>query len=155
MNHRDGLQEAIRPVPTDGSVWVSRRWPLRTVRFLRMQAGVQPEYEVLTDRHGQPPSRRRVERVRFTDWHDWYRPPEFDIRSDGRTVWVHSDTGHTVGRFGPMGVDVHTPDSTGCLDCTHGATGPREWDRFVTSMFTHYGVRVDDEHRPDYTVDGA
>lgn len=76
--------------------------------------------------------------------------PEFDVRSDGRTVWVDAATGFTVARFGLMGVDVHTPDSTGCLDCTHGPTGPAEWDRFVASVHHHYGVVVSDEHRPDH-----
>jgi hypothetical protein len=78
------------------------------------------------------------------------RPPQFDIRSDGRTVWVDAATGYTVARFGPMGVDVHTPDSTGCLDCTHGPTGPAEWDRFVASVQAQYGVTVTDEHRPTH-----
>lgn len=75
-------------------------------------------------------------------------PPSFDIRSDGRTVWVDADTGFTVARFGMLGVDVHTPDTTACLDCTHGPTGPAEWDRFVASVHRHYGIVVPDEHRP-------
>jgi hypothetical protein len=93
-----------------------------------------------THRHAEAIQERRAD------------PPveQFDIRSDGRTVWVDSATGYTVARFGPMGVDVHTPDSTGCLDCTHGPTGPAEWDRFVASVHHHYGATVPDEHRPDH-----
>lgn len=83
------------------------------------------------------------------------RPPEFDVRSDGRTVWVDAATGFTVARFGRLGVDVHTPDATACLDCTHGPTGPVEWDRFVASVRHHYGVVVSDEHRPDHCHEGT
>jgi hypothetical protein len=73
---------------------------------------------------------------------------DHDIRSDGRSVWIDLDTGFTVARFGMLGVDVHTPDTTACLDCTHGPTGPAEWDRFVASVHHHYGIVVPDKHRP-------
>lgn len=73
----------------------------------------------------------------------------YDIQSDGRVVWVHSSAGHTVARFGANGIDVHTADSTACLDCTHGPTGLADWDRFVASVQEHYGVTVGPEHRPD------
>lgn len=75
---------------------------------------------------------------------------DYAIQSDGRTVWVHTDAG-TIARFGPNGVDVHTPDTAACLDCTHGTTGPDEWARFVNAMAAHYDIPVTDDHRPDYT----
>lgn len=74
----------------------------------------------------------------------------FCIESDGRTVWVHSMKGATVGRFGRNGVDIHNADGSGCLDCTHGAATVEDWERFVAGMGEHYGVAVSDRHRPAY-----
>lgn len=71
------------------------------------------------------------------------------IQTDGRTVWVHSDEGHTIGRFGPLGIDVHTADSTGCLHCTHGSTTVEDWRIFVTAMLLHHGVDIPDRYMPE------
>ena len=68
--------------------------------------------------------------------------PEFQIQADNTTIWVHSVEGFTVARFGVHGIDVHTADATGCLDCSHGSTGPHEWLRFVVAMEAHYGLDV-------------
>lgn len=71
------------------------------------------------------------------------------VRSDGRTVWVDMN-GFTVGRFSAFGIDIHTADSSGCIDCTHEQPDASGWTRFVTGMREHHGVEVDDEHMPDY-----
>lgn len=65
-----------------------------------------------------------------------------DVQYDGQTVWVHSSDGFTVARFGKQGVDIHLPDATGCIDCTHGPTGAQEWTRFVDGCLQHYGVEI-------------
>jgi hypothetical protein len=69
------------------------------------------------------------------------------IRTDDTTVWV--DVGaFTVGRFGKLGIDVHTADATGCLQCTHTPTTKDDWHIFVAAMFLHHGVVVTDEFMP-------
>lgn len=76
------------------------------------------------------------------------------VTSDGHTVWVHDDRdGSCIGRFGRMGIDIHRPASEQaehgqCLLCTHGATGPDHWRRFVIAMQDIYGVTVSERHRP-------
>ncbi len=72
---------------------------------------------------------------------------EPQIQSDGRTVWVHHIAG-TIGRFGELGIDVHTPDTTGCLHCTHGVTNLGDWRVFKQKMSEHHYVTVGDEHMP-------
>jgi hypothetical protein len=73
---------------------------------------------------------------------------DFEILSDGRTVWVNTPSG-CIGRFSAKGVDVHKlpeeqMEGGQCLDCT---TDP-DWDRFKASMLHYYGIEVGDEHRP-------
>lgn len=78
---------------------------------------------------------------------------DFQIESDGITVWVNASDGSCLGRFGVMGVDIHRAideqSMTGeCLLCTHGRTGPAEWRLFIDGMLEHHGVTVGDGHRP-------
>lgn len=69
------------------------------------------------------------------------------IRTDGTTVWV--DVGsYTVGRFGKMGIDVHTATADGYLHCTHEPTTREDWRSFVTSMAFHHDVTIPDEYMP-------
>ena len=74
--------------------------------------------------------------------------PAFDIRSDGRVVWVDGPGG-CIGRFGLNGIDVHTADASGCLHCTHEPTTAADWDIFVAKMDEQHGVQVPAEHKPD------
>lgn len=69
------------------------------------------------------------------------------IESDGVTVWVNGSQG-SIGRFGVMGIDVHTADTSGCLHCTHGRTTAADWDIFVAKMLEHHGVVVPESVRP-------
>jgi hypothetical protein len=55
----------------------------------------------------------------------------------------------TVGRFGRLGIDVHTPTADGCLHCTHGTTTIIDWRQFVTDMKVCYGIEITDEYMPD------
>jgi hypothetical protein len=73
---------------------------------------------------------------------------EVQIMSDGVTVWVNGPNG-SLARFGAMGIDVHTADTTGCLYCTHGPTATEEqWRAFVDAVAEHHHVAVTDDHRP-------
>lgn len=75
-------------------------------------------------------------------------PDTYQIQSDGRAVWLTLDTGMTVARFGMQGIDVHTPQADGCLACTHGLTGPADWEKFQLLVEDHYDIVITDEHRP-------
>lgn len=77
-----------------------------------------------------------------------------EIVSDGRTVWVNDATGSCVGRFGPMGVDVHNAVAEQsvkgqCHYCTHERPTGAEWDRFVDLMRVRHNVDVT-PHRPKW-----
>lgn len=74
-----------------------------------------------------------------------------EILSDGVTVWVNSDKGYCLGRFGRMGIDVHRPpgDTKGeCLYCTHAPVTARDWKMFKTQMKRHHNVVVTDQDKP-------
>ena len=80
-------------------------------------------------------------------------PPE--IITDGRTVWVNSSV--CLGRFSPMGVDVHgsaeeqIKEGKACLDCV---VIP-DWRRFVSSMKKCHNIDISDQYKPKWleTVD--
>ncbi len=82
---------------------------------------------------------------------------DFVIESDGRTVWVHRGA-ETIGRFGRMGVDVHstmaeqTEGAGQCKCCTHGLTGWKEWRLFQFAMRQHHGADVGDRWAPDRLI---
>lgn len=71
------------------------------------------------------------------------------VTTDGITVWVCDNNGNTIGRFGRMGIDVHSADSTRCLYCTHEPTISKDWDVFVVQMRKHHGVNIEPHYRPD------
>lgn len=76
----------------------------------------------------------------------WSESLEADVQilSDGRTCWVNAPTGECIGRWSPVGVDVHRQlrdqlDGQGqCLDCVDGGS----WRYFLDSMERHYGVEI-------------
>lgn len=73
------------------------------------------------------------------------------VSTNGVTVWVNSST-VLLGRFGMMGVDVHSADPKAgvhCLHCTHGRTNKSDWGVFKLAMLTYHGVVVDDEYMPE------
>lgn len=73
---------------------------------------------------------------------------EYIIETDGKTVWVNGRNG-ALGRFGPMGIDVHTAATDGCLDCTHHETDVNSWLRFQRSMAEHHQILVSDHFMPE------
>ena len=64
-----------------------------------------------------------------------------EVQFDGQTVWCHKGA-YTVGRFGKGGVDIHTADATGCIDCTHEKPTQDDWYRFVAGMKEHHEIEV-------------
>ncbi|MFN9471448.1 hypothetical protein [Acidovorax sp.] len=69
---------------------------------------------------------------------------------DGKTVWVHSPGGSTVGRFSKVfGMDVHTTfeaqraGAGECLHCTHVKPNRGDWLLFCELIERHYGIAVD------------
>lgn len=75
------------------------------------------------------------------------REGDWDIRSDGTSVWVDGPGG-CIGRFGQLGIDIHTADASACLQCTHERTTRLDWALFVIGMIEHHGVYVGPEHMP-------
>jgi hypothetical protein len=78
-----------------------------------------------------------------------------EVTTDGRTVWVNSGVdGSNIARFSRVGIDVHNTISaqketgTECLFCTHGPTGPEDWERFKDSVWAHYEINILDEFKP-------
>lgn len=73
-----------------------------------------------------------------------------EVSATGRTVWVHSPDGSTVGRFDlRFGMDIHTTfaaQQSGageCLHCTHDKPGRSDWLLFCELIEKHYNVPVD------------
>lgn len=60
----------------------------------------------------------------------------FEVETDGRTVWVSGSNGECVGRFSKYGVDVHRDyeaqikGEPQCLDCCHDLPFDESWVRF-------------------------
>lgn len=75
---------------------------------------------------------------------------QVEVSRDGKTVWVHSLEGTTVGRFSVVfGMDVHTTVSEQlagadqCLHCTHSKPNQADWMEFCALMQKHYSIVVD------------
>jgi hypothetical protein len=72
------------------------------------------------------------------------------------TVWVNDDSGCCIGRFSPVGVDVHKTGAEQeaggeqCLDCITGLPPQASWDRFVGSMLKHHDVVIPAEAKPSF-----
>jgi hypothetical protein len=78
---------------------------------------------------------------------EWVDRPR--ITSDGVTVWINGSEG-AIARFGRMGIDIHTMDTTGCLFCTHEPTDQlHHWWLFQDKVREHYNIVVYDDHMPD------
>jgi hypothetical protein len=71
------------------------------------------------------------------------------VEADRDTTWVTIPTGHTVGRFGPNGIDIHKEDSSGCVRCYHGQTTDTDWTLFVEGMDEEHGIVLLPEDRPE------
>lgn len=78
------------------------------------------------------------------------------VSSDGKTVWVNSSVdGGAIGRFGKGGIDIHReasqqPIKGTCLHCTHHRPNLEDWATFVAKMKELFGVKVEEEHKPQW-----
>lgn len=67
------------------------------------------------------------------------------------TVWIHASDGSTVGRFGRMGVDLHTTaqeqvaGASQCRLCTHGRSTVNDWKLFREKALEWWGVAVPED----------
>lgn len=86
---------------------------------------------------------------------------QYEVLSDGATVWVNGADGMALGRFSRFGMDVHKTfeeqlrGGSQCLLCTHSTPDLQGWEQFRAAMRHHYGVEIDDEHRPGFLSDDA
>ena len=66
-------------------------------------------------------------------------------------VWVHAADGGTVGRFGKMGIDIHTSIAeqleTGktCLLCTHEPVTPADWALFRAKAVELWNIVIPED----------
>ncbi len=86
---------------------------------------------------------------------------QYQVLSDGRTVWVNEASGGAVARLGSFGdiamVDVHRPLAQQCaegecLDCRHDLAGAEAWDYFKGSVLKHFGLTIAERHRPRWAT---
>ncbi|WGK63474.1 hypothetical protein QAO71_17030 (plasmid) [Halopseudomonas sp. SMJS2] len=82
--------------------------------------------------------------------------PDYEVIISGQadTVWINGPDGSCVGRFGLMGVDLHTTVSeqmdgaSQCRLCTHGKPTPEDWTLFREKASEWWNVEI-----PADTVD--
>lgn len=77
---------------------------------------------------------------------------ELEVSQSGDAIWIHSlEDGSTVGRFGKMGVDIHTTVSEQlagapqCRLCTHGRVSASDWNMFREKALEFWGVVVPED----------
>jgi len=73
--------------------------------------------------------------------------PEFEISTDGVTVWVNGPE-YLLGRFGRLGIDVHSATGGECQYCTHGDTSRFDWYVFCGAMAQFHQIDVPDTYMP-------
>lgn len=83
---------------------------------------------------------------------------DFEVTSDGRTVWVNNSEGTNVARFGTLGVDIHhtlakqSELGVQCLYCTHARPSPEDWQTFRAKLMELHGVHMPDFYRPSWVA---
>lgn len=72
-----------------------------------------------------------------------------EITTNGETVWVNAAHG-AIGRFGPLGVDIHNTENNGCRGCFGNLAGTtrQDWGRFVALMQEHHQIKIAERHMP-------
>ncbi len=79
---------------------------------------------------------------------------EYEVTSDGRTVWVNNVA--CIGRFGRGGIDIHKSLDAQIagegeyLYCTHGQPTAEDWTTFQQKMKELHNIEVGDKHRPKW-----
>lgn len=80
---------------------------------------------------------------------------DFEIATDGRTVWVNAP--NCVGRFCKFSAEVVDPDSlhpSNLLTASgeSGRTGITEWRWFVDEIARLHGIAVPEDKRPSFAL---
>lgn len=76
---------------------------------------------------------------------------ELQLSETRNALWIHASDGSTVGRFGRMGVDLHTTISEQlegkpqCRLCTHGRPTKEDWRLFRDKAYEWWGVVVPED----------
>ncbi|MBQ68890.1 hypothetical protein CL689_02390 [Candidatus Saccharibacteria bacterium] len=76
---------------------------------------------------------------------------EFQISLSRDAVWVHASDGSTVGRFGKMGIDIHSTvaeqmnGASQCDLCTHGRVTSEDWATFRKEALARWGIEIPDD----------
>ncbi len=76
---------------------------------------------------------------------------EIQLSEARNAVWIHASDGSTVGRFGRMGIDLHTTVTEQmagmpqCRLCTHGQPKAADWALFRERALEWWGVEVPDD----------
>lgn len=76
---------------------------------------------------------------------------EIQLSEPRNVVWIHAPDGSTVGRFGRMGIDLHTTvteqmaGAPQCRLCTHDTPSIEDWQLFRAKALEWWGVEVPDD----------
>ena len=72
----------------------------------------------------------------------------YEISSDGRTVWVNSNQGICVARFCPISSEFFHPHFK-CI--IHENKEPQTyWSMFVEEVLSLFKIQIENEHKPLY-----
>ena len=80
------------------------------------------------------------------------------------TVWINGPDGSCVGRFGRLGIDLHTMadeqmnGASQCRLCTHSKPSPEDWALFREKAAEWWNIEIPadalDPHRFSWTSPG-
>lgn len=76
---------------------------------------------------------------------------ELQLSELRNAIWIHASDGSTVGRFGRMGIDLHTTvteqlaGKPECRLCTHGRPTAADWALFREKALAWWGVDVPED----------
>ena len=74
-----------------------------------------------------------------------------EVSTDGRTVWVNSDSAGAVGRFGKVGIDIHNRNNDSCENCgPHQGNYRQSWSNFRRGIMKVHGMMVPDDFKPPW-----
>lgn len=80
----------------------------------------------------------------------------YEVDFGPRTVWVNSNMGICVARFGRQGAEIHKDfaeqmaSGSECLICEHGMTDAAAWERWCARVWTYFGVVIEPITKPSW-----
>ena len=75
---------------------------------------------------------------------------EVQIAKNCKAIWVHCSDGSTVGRFGTMGIDIHTSlieqlnGAPQCRLCIHGESTLKDLRLFIEKAKEYWHVTINE-----------